>query len=899
MTPDYVKDFIELFPGNQVFCAISQSQFVEHLPGNIEENYNALLDMNQKGWSIYFTVNESTNGRRRKSDIQTMRAVFIDDDTPKDNPLTGFSIEPTCVVETSPGKFHYYWCTSTRNKQEWIGVQKRLIQAFHTDPAIKDESRVMRLPGFINSKYTDQFCARIVSKSNKVYEWDEITSVFPPIYEMPTDTGRDPGQSGDFNFVKLIKAFQSGESITPSMNSLIMHWVYRYTESKVETLVNQMFSEVDPQIYEGNRSRYEYAKTQIQKFIRTAKIRCKDKDISAIFEEEKDTRVYPTPDPLGASISFVDNDRCVPLDTNSVPDVLLNAASEVGDWAAVGREPAVFSGMVVISTLLGKNVLIHVSDDLTTHCQMGILMAMDTGMRKTSVYEKMNEPFFAYEDKLIHEWTDQRYQNSAEITILNKLIEKKQKDMMRSKDVTFDEISAGATEIATLKKKIDEIQRPRPSLYSNDITEERLIRALAHNNAALGIISDDARNVINNILGRYLDGGTSEGIYIAGLTGGDYKYERVGLEEPIFLKRICMNVLLFVQPDSALRILESAMYIPSGLAARLPIFFYRTDPVEILENTKSRPLELASMEPYYRALMRLCRRDHVTDPSKGPYHIRMSTQGQARWEAFNKHLADLLRNKWSDCYPIINKINTQSVIYATVFAAIEDPLFYSSTQEGESWEYTLGVKHINMGQQFALSLFSQCIQAHSTLVDDRVLKAAKITLRAIASKYEQEDEMKATYLEAKADGNQDVMDSIKDKFNSFKILGGFVLNKAFLNNVPPAYREMALMQDVIELMVQKGWLVTSKTNQVDKRARPGELNTGIMYEYNAIGADKFKRVYGIKNIMHHVENDVRGDFQGFVPPDVRRSRANQAAREDYKREVDQNKKNKEILSLLD
>jgi hypothetical protein len=76
---------------------------VIHSPPPVRDQ---LQRLNDQGAGIFVTANE-TDGKGRKSEnIKRIRAVWQEDDAGFDGP---FPLEPSMVVETSPGRFHRYW----------------------------------------------------------------------------------------------------------------------------------------------------------------------------------------------------------------------------------------------------------------------------------------------------------------------------------------------------------------------------------------------------------------------------------------------------------------------------------------------------------------------------------------------------------------------------------------------------------------------------------------------------------------------------------------------------------------------------------------------------------------------------------------------------------------------
>lgn len=154
-----------------------------HLHSGFAKSKKTLDERNEKGWGVFFTVNELDetldSGRHRtKKMVTRCRAVFMDDDNKREEPRDDFPITPSIIVNSSPGKYHYYWLTSTDDKDTWAKVQNGIIRKFDGDNKAKDLSRYLRLPGYNHNK-AKAFQVTWEKKA-EAYKWKEILEAFPP-----------------------------------------------------------------------------------------------------------------------------------------------------------------------------------------------------------------------------------------------------------------------------------------------------------------------------------------------------------------------------------------------------------------------------------------------------------------------------------------------------------------------------------------------------------------------------------------------------------------------------------------------------------------------------------------------------------------------------------------------
>ncbi len=127
------------------------------LHGTLDQHYPTLVDLSRNGAGVFVTINKTTlRGSRNRDSVGDVRAYFIDCDgvTPEGikAALSALGLEPHLVVETSAGKWHFYWCVENAPLGGFANTQKKLIALFDSDPSVCDLPRVMRVPGFPHQK---------------------------------------------------------------------------------------------------------------------------------------------------------------------------------------------------------------------------------------------------------------------------------------------------------------------------------------------------------------------------------------------------------------------------------------------------------------------------------------------------------------------------------------------------------------------------------------------------------------------------------------------------------------------------------------------------------------------------------------------------------------------------
>ena len=137
-----------------------------------------------RGAAVFVAVNETDGNGRCKENIKRVRAVFQEDDT---GYRGSFPLEPSMVVESSPGRFHRYWLVADQwsaddhGRADFNHVMERMIKSYGSDPGAKDISRVLRVPGFVNRKRSEPFLVRIVNLAGRRYSRRQIVEAFPAV----------------------------------------------------------------------------------------------------------------------------------------------------------------------------------------------------------------------------------------------------------------------------------------------------------------------------------------------------------------------------------------------------------------------------------------------------------------------------------------------------------------------------------------------------------------------------------------------------------------------------------------------------------------------------------------------------------------------------------------------
>ena len=133
---------------------------------------------NRSGADVFVGMNslkdDATN--RTKANVKEVRHVYLDLD--EDAPASLSSIRassevppPNFVIDTSRAKHQVVWRIEGAELEQAESLLRSLANEFGGDAAATDVTRVLRMPGFANRKYTDQldFAIQAHHESDRVH----------------------------------------------------------------------------------------------------------------------------------------------------------------------------------------------------------------------------------------------------------------------------------------------------------------------------------------------------------------------------------------------------------------------------------------------------------------------------------------------------------------------------------------------------------------------------------------------------------------------------------------------------------------------------------------------------------------------------------------------------------
>jgi hypothetical protein len=140
-----------------------------------------LAHENHDGANIYVAANPLRSGSRRrtKESIAWVRHLYIDIDSDGDSRIAAIRASdavpsPTAILATSPGKYQALWRVDGFDLERQETMLKLLALAFGGDSACTDCNRVLRIPGFLNCKYSPACLVAVEYPCDSVWSLDDF-----------------------------------------------------------------------------------------------------------------------------------------------------------------------------------------------------------------------------------------------------------------------------------------------------------------------------------------------------------------------------------------------------------------------------------------------------------------------------------------------------------------------------------------------------------------------------------------------------------------------------------------------------------------------------------------------------------------------------------------------------
>ena len=236
----------------------------------------------------------------------------------------------------------------------------------------------------------------------------------------------------------------------------------------------------------------------------------------------------------------------------------------------------------VASAAIGAGLEVISGPDRTTSANLMILGTGESGSGKSEGCRPIIAPLIEHQTKLLETWKTKGYPEAqAELASLEaqrKAIGKKIDRVLRGNDPDKAELERLQAQLVYPIKRIEEIrQMVAPTILIDDFTIEALALRLRDNRETIFCLSPEARKPIENLLGRYNPGKTTdESLLLKGYTRESARVDRAK-GDALNLYRPCIALCWLVQPDLLAKMMNEESLTASGLLPRLLMCHTKAD----------------------------------------------------------------------------------------------------------------------------------------------------------------------------------------------------------------------------------------------------------------------------------------------------------------------------------
>lgn len=257
-----------------------------------------------------------------------------------------------------------------------------------------------------------------------------------------------------------------------------------------------------------------------------------------------------------------------PLD--ALPPVMATMVAAVARTERVPDILPAVCALGVASAAIGTGLEVASGPGRTTRANLYLLASAESGSGKSETFRRIAAPLVAYEAKLVEDWKQKIAPNvQAKLKVLEREITAHEKKAAKAADAMERERLLGELAFKVTERDALSRESKMPCLIAQDVTTERLAVLLQDNREFVFSTSADARKLVDNLLGRYNPGQTTdESLYLSAYSGDFTRVDRQS-RETVILYHPCVALTWFLQPDKLTAMLDERSLSASGFLPRL------------------------------------------------------------------------------------------------------------------------------------------------------------------------------------------------------------------------------------------------------------------------------------------------------------------------------------------
>jgi len=251
-----------------------------------------------------------------------------------------------------------------------------------------------------------------------------------------------------------------------------------------------------------------------------------------------------------------------PIPTLCLPEWLGEMARATAESTETPFDLAALLAVAVGSACIAGKAVVSPETGYVEPVNVFTCPAMESGNRKTAVFNKLLAPFVEWERDRIQQIEPERQRLASERRTLEARIER-----LRKKAASTEDSSLLVREIQQLEASLPVIP-PTPRLYVDDCTPERLASLMSEQGGRIAVFSDEG-GVFELLAGRYSKGVPNLDLWLKGHSVSSVRVDRADARRPpILLDRPHLTVGISPQPDVLESLRDKPGFRGRGLLAR-------------------------------------------------------------------------------------------------------------------------------------------------------------------------------------------------------------------------------------------------------------------------------------------------------------------------------------------
>jgi replicative DNA helicase len=381
-----------------------------------------------------------------------------------------------------------------------------------------------------------------------------------------------------------------------------------------------------------------------------------------------DLHETPVPDnPRFESSSSENEAETAPAEfpVDALPPSMANFVADVAQCTRVPMALPAVCALGVASAALGAGLEVLSGPDRVTRGNLFLLASADSGSGKSETFRLVAAPIIDYQEKLFKTWKEQTEPKfKTQLLVLNKEIANLQRKAAKTIASEQEKVMA-ELEYKVAQRGLLYCEMAMPCVIAQDVTTERLAVLLLENRERLFSASADARKVIENVMGRYNPGKTTdESLYLCAYSADLVRVDRQG-REPVVLHKPCLCLCWFIQPDLLGTMLDEESLSVSGFLPRLLVCHTRAV-VQKIEGSPKALFEQARSQ-WVECIVNLLASYH--DAQK-PHRFEPTPEAQGYLDDFHNQIVDRRSGDLADVGAFAARYAENAWRLAVVFHAL-------------------------------------------------------------------------------------------------------------------------------------------------------------------------------------------------------------------------------------